>query len=316
MFSQLGHPPDQIAAAIDLLATDVATLAQLAAADVQAHDIEWTANSLRRYPIARCAGGALLVLHPQFLIERMCGTAFFWEVVNELDTRKRNGTKAQKREAKRLYGGFMEFTGHAAEEYVAERVVGPRGAGRALTKKSWREDELRGFWPEGKCCDMLIEGVSSWVALDVVNHAITAPAAEAGLLSALENDIAIIVDEKAEQLNDTIMRLIDNDGALPGQPRRPFSPRYHPVVVAARGFPWNPVMERAIRVRLAEAGLLQHALIHPLTVLNTADVEFIESAVRARPRQSLRHARSPSPGRSGRRSIRLVPVAKWGPRTA
>lgn len=280
IFDQLHHPADQVQAAIDLLTADAVTLKAAVTEEVQQYGIEWSANAMRRHPMLRCEDGALLVLHPQFLIERTCGTAFYWEVMNEINVLRNRGAKSSRRKADALRGAFGDFTGHAAEEYVVERLaISGEPHFPVSNKTMWREGELRTLWPIGQCCDLLIAGLDSWVPIEVVNHAITASAAAAGSLDALERDLGFIIDEKADQLNDTINRLIENGGSLPGECPQLHHPHYFPVIVAASGFPWNPLMASAVWGRLADRGLLQHPLIHRLTIITTDDVEYIESAL-------------------------------------
>jgi hypothetical protein len=279
IFNQLEYAPGEVAAAVDLVATDMDHLQELVVQEYEESGIDWAANSLRRYPIVRCQDGKLLVLVPQFLIQRVCGSGFHWEVLNELNGRRRRATGAAKSEAKQLIGSFGVFTGHAAEEYAADRLerIVPNHGG--LAKQLWREQDLQQIWPDEKCCDFLIDGGHAWVAMDAVNHAITAKAAAAGSVAALQQDLEYIIDEKAVQLDATIGRLIESGGSLPGQPAPHLRPRYHPVIVAAAGFPWSPIMAAAVHERLREKGLLQHDLIDPLTVITTQELEFLEHAV-------------------------------------
>jgi hypothetical protein len=172
LFGQLHHPPDQIDAAIQLLATDVETLGAEVKAEVDAVGFEWAFTALRRFPMLRKENGDLLILNPGFLIERICGSAFHWEVMQELNQRERSGGAAQK-VAKRLRGGFGGFTGHVAEEYIADRLSGIAGHNDGLAKVLWREGELQPLWPGESCCDILIDGGTSWIPMEIVRLGMT-----------------------------------------------------------------------------------------------------------------------------------------------
>lgn len=276
VFDQLRYPPEQVDAALDLLVADPDDLADLVVEEVGRVGFAWSFNALRRFPMFRTSDGRLVVLNPAFLVERVCGSAYFWELRQELN-RRRIMKGARGRAGRKAAGRFEDFIGHVPEEYAAERMSTGSTADGTLGKRMWREQELRAFWPAGRCCDLLLDAGSSWVAIEIVSHRMSEDAAEAGLLAALDKDLRYIVDEKAEQLDATISRLIDAGGRLPGMPGREEPPRYHPLIVAASGFPWNQIMAPAVWGRLRERGLLQHAAIRPLTVVTLPDVEHLES---------------------------------------
>jgi hypothetical protein len=279
-FAQHTRSESEVDAALALLATDLPTLAADVRQEVDAFGFQWAANSLRRHPLLRCDDGTFLVLNPEFLIERTCGSGFLWEVRHAINTGKAYGVSSRTARSRSL-GAFGDFTGHVAEEYVADRLRNVAPNHGVFGRHLWREADLRAYWPEedGKCCDFLIDGGNTWVALDAVDHPITAGAASSGSMQALEKDLERIVVEKAAQLNETIHRMIAGGGSLPDQLDRVPAPKYHPVVVAAAGFPWSPLMGPAVKQRLRERGSLQHPMIHPLTVITTSELEFIESAV-------------------------------------
>lgn len=274
----LKHQPEHIDAAISLLTQDVDLLSEAVAEEASRVGFNWSFNALRRFPMYRRSDGALVVLNPAFLVERICATAYFWEVRNELTRRKALPGEVGAI-GKRLAGGFENFVGHVAEEYIVERLATSELTGSPLTKRLWRESELQALWPDQPCCDVLIDSGSSWVAIEVVSRRMSEEAAEAGSLTALDKDLRYIVDEKARQLDATIKRLIAG-GALPGSPGRQGDGRcYHPVIVAASGFPWNPIVAAAVHGRLVEQDRLQHPAIRPLTVITTEDVEHVEGFI-------------------------------------
>jgi hypothetical protein len=282
IFEQLDHPKEHVARGIELLAADTITLAAAVEKGVNEQGFEWSFTAMRESPMLKRAQGDLLILHPGFLIERICSSAFYWEVIAGLNTGVDEGGQRGK-EAKALRGSFYDFTGRAAEEYVAERLKQIAGPQTTLGKRLWREEEIKDSYPktkrEEKCCDFLFQGVNSWIALDSVTTRIPQAVSEGGSWERLEVAIARIVDEKAEQIEVTINRLIEGDGSLPGQPIPANKPRYHPVIVSYNGFPWNQIMANEIHARLIAKGLLQDSRIHPLTVIDIDDLEHIEYAV-------------------------------------
>ena len=235
----LHHPPEEIGAAVDLLlAIGRRRSGRTRGAEHSDDSFNWGFNPLRRFPLVRCANGELLVLNPQFLLERICGTAYFWEVITEL--RRRIPAGAAKTAASRAIGKFGDYTGHVAEEYAADRFIRITPNRVGGPRQLWREDGLRKLWPKGKCCDFLIDAGSSWIALEAVDHAIKAAASEAGSLDAFERDLELIVDVKARQLAGTILRLINAGGSLPGMPARLIPPSVSPGHRCRRRLPVEP----------------------------------------------------------------------------
>lgn len=278
LLDQLVHPSDQVGAAVRLFATNKETLGQEVQTEIDRQGFDWSFNAMRHYPVLVKENEELLILAAPFLIERICGSAYFWEVRTELNQRREAGGPGAN-EARTLLGGFGGFAGHVAEEYVVDRLNAVADDKPGIAKVLWRESELQEFWPGMKCCDILIDLGHAWLAIDVVSSRLSEGAAEGCSPEALEKDLQIIVDEKALQLDRTISRLIENGGALPGHPPRAQAPRYYPMIVASNGFPWNPIVALEMKRRLEGGGLLQHALIDQLTVVDTDGVEHLESAV-------------------------------------
>src|SRR5450759_3104473 len=127
-FEQLDHPKEHVTRGIELLAADTTTLAAAVERGVNEQGFEWSFTAMRESPMLKRTQSDLLILHPGFLIERICSSAFYWEVIAGLNARVEGGGQRGK-EAKTLRGSFYDFTGHAAEEYVAERlgqIAGPQ----------------------------------------------------------------------------------------------------------------------------------------------------------------------------------------------
>jgi hypothetical protein len=280
LFSSLDIEEDEVKAALDLLATDRATLSRLITKESKDVEFAWSFNTLRRYPMLRRDDGSLLILNPAFLLERVCGSAFFWEIKSRLIPLTRRSDEDGK-EAKRLLGGFAGLIGRSAEDYVYDRLHHIEGSQGALGQRVWREaalQKLRGETPTPKGCDFVFDNGSDWIALDSVTSRVSQKAAEAGSRSDLDADINDIVFEKAEQLDSTIRWMIAQGGRLPGQSARAVTPTYFPVIVAYNGFPWNQAMAQHVYAELKSLGWLQHSLIHPLIVIDVRELEYLESA--------------------------------------
>lgn len=255
---------NEVAAALNLISADAQTISTEIAKEETTFAPAWAYNSLRRYPMLRRGDGDLCLLSPNFLYERVCGTAYFLEIHDALSGNQRDGS----------FGSFM---GHLAEEYAAELVERimehqPSPGGRML-----RDSEIGELWPEERHCDFLLDCGTSWVAADVVRHPITARATVAGDMDALNKNLDTVIYSKAEQIDNVIRHLIETRGALPGETHGGAPLEYFPLIIATEGFPWNEFTAKEINAGLKKRGLLQHRLIRPLTVTSMEELGIIEA---------------------------------------
>ena len=280
LFEQLDLDPDEIQAAIQLLATDRHEMSRLLVKEARHVEFPWSFNTLRRYPMMWRSDGSLLILNPTFVLERICTSAFFWEIKSRLIPRSEK-VGPDGSTARSLLGSFGNLLGHSAEEYAFDRLCHMEAPMETLGRRVWREEELkilRNESPTPKGCDLVIDYGSHWIAIDVVTTRLSQKAAEANSRIDLDDDIQEIVIEKAEQIDSTIRWMISNGGILPGQTSRVVVPRYFPVIVAYNGFPWNQIMARYVQSQLDALGYLHHPLIGPLMVIDIRELEHLESA--------------------------------------
>lgn len=273
-FDQLQYPAGQVDAALRLLAPTIDVLRKETRSEFdRTGRFDWSFNTFRRYPMVTLASGNMLCLSPPFLLDHITGEGQFFTVLDRMNRRKKR-SKAGRQEA----GAFDNYMGHLPEHYVIESLEEMTAGTTGMGQRLWREEELQQIWPGVKCCDALVDGGGAWVAIEIYSHHMSEGATAGDAIEHLEKDLEHVITE-ARQLDATIGRLIEGGGALPGEYPRTFAPKYHPVVIAASGFPWNPISAAAIHGRLAEEGLLQHPLIHPLTVIGIDELEEIEGAV-------------------------------------
>lgn len=278
LFDTLVHPASQVDAVLDWLAPPIERLVEEVNAEAARTGFDWGFNVFRRFPVLRADSGEYVCLNMNYLLAHACGVGVFWETRAALNDKVRTTRGPDRKAARTVQGEFEHLGGHVPEAYVGDSLTPMAETGPGMVQRLWTEKDLQAIWPGESCCDFLIDGGTAWIAVEVVSHALTEKSASGGALAALEDDLNLIVYEKAEQLQATIGRLIANGSALPGDPARP-AVRYHPVIVATSGFPWNALTAAAVHGRLAELDRLQHPLVDPVTVIDLNDLEEVEAAV-------------------------------------
>jgi hypothetical protein len=71
------------------------------------------------------------------------------------------------------------------------------------------------------------------------------------------------------------MALRAEESALTGAPAHPVR-RFYPLLVAAEGFPVNPISTEHLRARVRERGLLTGPDVAPLEVVDTVELAMLE----------------------------------------
>lgn len=82
---------------------------------------------------------------------------------------------------------------------------------------------------------------------------------------------------KAEQIEETIEALRDDERRLTGGTWPRSRRRFWPVLVTTEGLPMTPVTTMRVRAMLRDAGLLQHEDTAPLVVLDNEALEAAET---------------------------------------
>jgi hypothetical protein len=266
-------PPDYAAAnrfddddrrALDLFTTEVEQARELVRDEVARTGFDWSANTLRRFPLIRHPDGSMTLIDPDFLVQRACGSAAYWELHNHF-----------KRSGKQQWGDFKRFRGLVVEDSVAEGLESLTRSPDGGAQRLWTERELQQAWPGLKCCDFVLDFGMDWVCVEVVSHMLSEAASTGRSTEALDKEIRIVVEEKATQLDATALRLLQDESVLTGRPSVP-GRRVLPVVVAGYGFPVNPITMSVIHDRLADAELLADSRIGPLEILDERNLEEME----------------------------------------
>jgi len=213
-------------------------------------------------------------MNPAFLLERVCGSAQLWEVREAINQRQGTGEMSQS-EANKARGGFGKYRGAVAEKYVVDLIKGDLRVDPNHRVRSWDGEEMEGIWPGQSICDLIIERNRTLLAVEVVSHAMRETAASGGDFEGLAKDLQIAVIEKAEQLDAVISRI--NKGGIQ-EPRIEYEAIY-PVLVNAMRFPWNALIDQAIRVKFKELGLLQQPNVRPFVIMSVEEVEALAAVV-------------------------------------
>ena len=269
-------PPDYLASlelteserrAVDLYVADENHLQMLLRNEIQQFGFNWAANTFRRYPIIRHQDRSMTVLSSEFLRDRACGSAIYWELDQHFVPRSKH------------WGRFKRFRGLVAEDYVRHSLESmfPKLADGA--QRLWTERDLKQIWPRKKVCDFVVDVGEAWLCVEVVSHVLSAGASTATSVDALNGDVRMMVEEKVEQLDSTARSLLGNGaevllGLHTGGPNRVL-----PVLIATSGVPVNPITMTVIQERLTSKTLLQHQQIGQLEILDLYNLEALEAVM-------------------------------------
>lgn len=160
--------------AVDLFVADEARLRTLLKEELGQFGFNWTATTFRRYPIVRHRDGSMTVISSDFLRDRACGSAIYWE----LDQHFVPGSKP--------WGRFKRLRGLVAEDYVRQSLESMYPELPGGTKRLWTEAELRCVWREHKLCDFVVDAADAWLCIEVVSHVLSGGASTASSVEALK----------------------------------------------------------------------------------------------------------------------------------
>lgn len=261
-FDQLGWPTERMDAVLRLLSLDVPTLRREVLRKHNAQS-EWEFSTLSQFPVVRLDSTSLLVVSPSFLLQRVLGWLPLFDVKEAL-----LGRGEGKRWAK-----VLSEARTAAEEYVLEVAVSMAGAqrvfGSARLVPAFRKAKRR-------VADIAIDYGSAWVVMEVTSSQLTRDSVAAVSNEALSADLDKLVGE-VQQIDHTIQSLREKETALTGAPSPSPVRKYYPVLVLTEGFPVSPVTITILRERAHQAGLLSGSDVGPLEVIDTVELEMVES---------------------------------------
>jgi hypothetical protein len=259
-FREAGWSDQRTEAALAVLCASTGDLRKLVEADAREFGIEWSVNALERFPIIRVDDQWLLPIDPAYVVRRAFGWPTYWDVMNG-DI----GRSAKNR--------FDSAIRNAAERYVSEIFRNLCGDPDRL----YLDEQLRPrLGMSNRVADLAVDYGDSWVVAEITTSVLRRESI-AGLSDEdVEQDLDKFVG-KIEQIDSTINQLRTDSERLTGHAANTRGLTFYPVLVLAEGFPVNPISLTILRERVKEAGLLSGADTVPLEVLDTIEIEIIES---------------------------------------
>ncbi|MEU4249377.1 hypothetical protein AB0F15_18395 [Amycolatopsis sp. NPDC026612] len=277
MQHRLSWRREQLDAVLRLLARDRHALLQVIDDDGFAGT--WSFNAFERFPILLLDSGEMVVIDPEFVMNRVYGWLPMWDIAfamkslaESVDVEPGNSDL----ELDTVVGYLRKNT----ERYVLEvlEAIAPR---RGIFKRLWGEDELIAAYPRKKgrqVCDAVIEEADAWVAFEVSSRQVQRKLVAAASPQALLEDVVRGVVAKAKQLEATLSRLRRDESPLTGRPRMD-NRRFVPVLAISEGFPLGPVTRAVIDERLRLEGVLQDSELRLLHIMGVDELELLEYVV-------------------------------------
>lgn len=259
-FSSTSITPEDVGAIESLVcATPDGLRAQLeqdVAGDLSAS--RWALQAFSRWPLLRYDDARWLVHSPQLLVDRFfSGLAFFdaWFAAG-----------ADRDQVKHAWGLATERYGQEVLRAVAGARVYP-------------EDRLQAAYarPGKRIADAAVDYGHRWLVLDFSSRRPSQALAREASSESLLEEVYTLIDDKGEQLHDTIEGIRRDETRLTGAKQQVDAPRFTPVVAVHSRWPLNPITHELIQLRLKELELLQDDDVDDLEVVTIEELEMVEA---------------------------------------
>jgi len=222
---------------------------------------EWDFCTFERWPIIDLGAAGLLVVDATFMLERI--TKGLWRYVEDAAPMSASGSWRQ------FYGEAIEVM---AEDQVARLAPTDLGSGKAWY---FTEEDFQAAYC-GKACDAATCYGDDWCLFEVVTTRVSMSAKYLGDADAFIEDTKRMILKKARQLDETgRMLLAGVSSKVAGLPIS--ATRVFPAVITEDHYPVLPATMALIQRLLDGEGLLSDPRLQPLSVLNLADLELLES---------------------------------------
>ncbi|MEV5296732.1 hypothetical protein [Amycolatopsis methanolica] len=269
-FAGAGIEIDRAHAVLKFLSASRSALKDLVMEDHEAFEFrgaEWSFSAFERFPLLAMEDGSFVLLSPRLLINRVFGWLPYWDIASPLRAR----TESRFKE-------FDRYFRNLSEAYVLEVLhsMSPPLAGERRIYSEADLYRLIGKRQGVKIVDASIDYGDAWVVLDVSTRQLNRESVAGVSADALVKDYTALAIEKAKQIESTIGLLKRHERELTGHTAKTHR-TYIPVVVAAEGFPVNPVMTSLIEAALIDQKLLQGDDITPIQIISGVELEMIES---------------------------------------
>lgn len=259
-FSSTRIMPEDVAAIESLVSVTPDELRSQLERDV-AGDLSgnrWALQAFSRWPLLRYDESRWLVHSPQLLVDRFfSGLAFFdaWFAAG-----------AERDQVKHAWGLATERYGHEVLRAVAGARVFP-------------EDRLQAAYSRAgkRIADAAVDYGHRWLVLDFSSRRPSQALARGASPEALVEEVHTLVDDKGEQLHDTIEAIRRDETRLTGAEQQVDSRRFTPVVAVHSRWPVNPITHELIQLRLKELDFLQDDDVDDLEVVTIEELEMVEA---------------------------------------
>ncbi len=242
---------------LSLVSANPATLIE----EFDKSDSPWNFLPFQKWPVLR-VGDQYLILDLVFFLERITDGLFY-----DVNTYEKNISEQQRNVWTQVYGEMLEL-------YVADlvRMLAPRDlatGGRFV----YMEEHFREAF-SGKICDTGIDYGREFCAIEVVSGRVKVETRVTGQVDSFDDDTERLVIDKARQLHEISLSILDNEAALTGTDR--VSGReIVPILVNVGSYPVNHLSTSVIQRRLDEEGLLQDSRMVPLSIISIYELELL-----------------------------------------
>ncbi|MDT0196785.1 hypothetical protein Q9R30_15630 [Arthrobacter sp. AB6] len=243
-FTTLGLPLEAIEHFLAVTSYPVAEIRKLIRNDAAAPgSSRFQFDAFRRYPLIRLESGELLMLSPNFVMQRALSETTFWDVRQYL----RNVDRKREEAFHQCTRDILEYEAGAALRRIFFK--------RKL--QVFDEERLRKRLAEGRkdlprICDYAVRSGHTWLLIEVTERAMPRPVVFANASSlALDDELdKVLTARKAQQLSSTIS-LLEEEARLHGEGHYTCVPL---VLTGETGLPWTIPVQRRAQERLLSLG--------------------------------------------------------------
>ncbi|BCW11497.1 hypothetical protein NtRootA4_25610 [Arthrobacter sp. NtRootA4] len=203
-------------------------------------------DAFRQFPLVRLDSGELLVLSPNFLMQRALSEATFWDVRQYL----RKVDRKREEAFHQCTTDILEYETGAA----LRRVFFKKRLAVLDEDQLWKR-LAAGRKDRPNMCDFAVRSGRTWLLIEATDRAMPRPVVFANAtVAALDGELdKVLTGRKAKQLFSTMTLLEEESKKHPGQRDEPNV--YIPLVVTGEtGLPWTIPVRRRTQELLREQG--------------------------------------------------------------
>ena len=249
----LKMPKETTRRCIELLALDMSGFEN--ALRDQAGD--WQMLPFEEHPVLLLADGSVVVLDESLLLDRV-SSGLYWYVLNHELGRDEKAAST-----------WSTAFGAMVEEYAEARIqtLGPKGA-------FYTEEQIKASYA-GRQADALLD-LGAFLFVEVQKGQVSIPTRQEGAIDRFVADTDRLVLNKAAQLQDAALKVLDDETPLTGKSQRA-EPVGRPIVIAGGGYPVNPITSEYITFTAHKRGLFHDKRFLELCVLDLGEIEMLEA---------------------------------------